>query len=176
MFLTKFQTYTVYRQSEAKKGSINEVLNNINIKKMEMFKKIYQGKLSHIKWLTVGFIFSLATLTFGKNATAQEKSQMVRLAKIKVDPLQLDKYSIALNEQMSTAVRVEPGVLTYYAVADKSDPAYITILEIYADTAAYKSHIETTHFKKYKETVKGMVKSLELVDVNLIGYAKKADE
>lgn len=101
---------------------------------------------------------------------------MVRLAKIKVDPLQLDKYNIALKEQMTTAVRLEPGVLTYYAVADKNEPSHITILEIYADTTAYKSHIETTHFKKYKETVKDMVKSLELVDVTLIGSANKMEK
>src|SRR5689334_19245461 len=104
---------------------------------------------------------------------AQEKNQMVRLAKISVDPLQLDKYNAALKEQMTTAVRVEPGVLTYYAVADKNDPSSITILEIYADKAAYNLHIATPHFKKYKETVKDMVKSLELVDVTLIGSAKK---
>ena len=104
---------------------------------------------------------------------AQGNNQMVRLAKIKVDPLRLDKYNLALKEQMTTAVREEPGVLTYYAVADKTDPSQITILEIYADTTAYKKHIETSHFKKYKETVKGMVKSLELIDVNLIGSAKK---
>lgn len=104
---------------------------------------------------------------------AQNPNQMVRLAKIKVDPSQLDKYNIALKEQMNAAIRVEPGVLTYYAVADKKDPSNITILEIYADTAAYNSHILTPHFKKYKETVKEMVKSLELVDVTLIATAKK---
>ena len=107
---------------------------------------------------------------------AQENNHMVRLAKIKVDPTQLEKYKAALKEQMTTAVREEPGVLTYYAVADKNDPSNITILEIYADTAAYQSHITTPHFKKYKETVKDMVKSLELVDVTLIGAAKKPDK
>ena len=65
--------------------------------------------------------------------------------------------------------------MTYDAVADKSSPTDITILEIYADTAAYEVHITTAHFKKYKETVKDMVKSLELVDVNLTGSAKKPD-
>ena len=104
---------------------------------------------------------------------AQQNNQMVRLAKIKVDPLQLEKYNTALKEQMTTAVHVESGVLTYYAVADKSDQTSITILEIYADTAAYKSHIETPHFKKYKDTVKDMVKKLELIDVTIIGSAKK---
>ena len=104
---------------------------------------------------------------------AQEKNQMVRLVKIKIDPSQLDNYNTALKEQMTTAVRDEPGVLTYYAVADKSDPSNISILEIYADVAAYKSHIETAHFKKYKNAVKDIVKSLELIDVSLIGSAKK---
>ena len=74
---------------------------------------------------------------------------------------------------MTTAIRVEPGVLTYYAVADKSDPSRITILEIYADTAAYKLHTNTAHFKRYKETVKDMVVSLQLEDVTLIAAAKK---
>lgn len=128
---------------------------------------------SRTKFLTVVVSLFLLTFSFGKNATAQQKNQMVRLAKIKVDPLQLDKYNVALKKQMTTAVRLEPGVLTYYAVADKSDPSRITILEIYADTAAYKSHIETPHFKKYKDTVKDMVQSLELVEVDLIGSAKK---
>ncbi|MES2061149.1 MAG: putative quinol monooxygenase [Bacteroidota bacterium] len=112
-------------------------------------------------------------LTVVEHASAQQKNQMVRLAKITVDPAQINQYNTALKEQMKTAVSVEPGVLTYYAVADRSDPTRITILEIYADTAAYKKHIETPHFKKYKATVQNMVKSLELVDVDLIGKAVK---
>jgi quinol monooxygenase YgiN len=112
-------------------------------------------------------------ISFNNKAMAQQKNQMVRLAKIEVDPAQLEKYNAALKEQMTTAIRVEPGVLTYYAVADKKAPSHITILEIYADSAAYKLHIETPHFKKYKETVQHMVKSLELVDVNLIAAAVK---
>jgi metallo-beta-lactamase class B len=118
---------------------------------------------------------SLLAVLHGSTVKAQNKEQMVRLAKIKVDPLQLEKYNAALNEQMAAAIRVEPGVLTYYAVADKAEPANITILEIYADTAAYQLHIRTPHFLKYKETVKDMVMSLELVDVNVVGVAKKPD-
>jgi quinol monooxygenase YgiN len=112
-----------------------------------------------------------ATLFTVGGAFAQQKIQMVRLAKIQIDPAHLEQYNAALKEQMSTAVKLEPGVLTYYAVADKNNPAHITILEIYADTAAYQSHIQTPHFKKYKAAVQNMVKSLELVDVDLIGSA-----
>lgn len=127
-------------------------------------------------WRFVFFVLLISTVSFSINTMAQEKKQMVRLAKIKVDPSQLQKYEMALKEQMTTAIRNEPGVITYYAVADKADPSNITILEIYADTTAYKSHIETAHFKKYKETVKNMVLSLQLIHVSLIGSAKKPDD
>jgi quinol monooxygenase YgiN len=123
--------------------------------------------------LILSVVISAATLFSVESAFAQQKKQMVRLAKIQVDPAQLEQYNAALKEQMTTAVKVEPGVLTYYAVADKNNPAHITILEIYADTAAYQSHIQTPHFKKYKAAVQNMVKSLELVDVDLIGSALK---
>jgi quinol monooxygenase YgiN len=121
----------------------------------------------------VFYLSILLTVIFNINAMAQQKNQMVRMAKIEVDPAQLDSYNAALKEQMNTAIKLEPGVLSYYAVADKEHPSHITILEIYADSAAYKSHVETAHFKKYKATVKDMVKSLELTNLDIIGVAKK---
>ena len=145
----------------------------VTILHMKILKTVYNSQLRFIKSLTVFVTLFMLTSSFGNKTMAQDKNQMVRLAKIKVDSLQLEQYNAALKEQMTTAIRVEPGVLTYYAVADKSDPSSITILEIYADTAAYNSHIATLHFRKYKEAVKNMVKSLELVDVTLIGSARK---
>jgi quinol monooxygenase YgiN len=130
-------------------------------------------KFKHRISLLLAISILIITFSLSNHAMAQSKKQMVRLAKIKVDPLQIDRFNLALKEQMATAIRLEPGVLTYYAVADKSEPSHITILEIYADTTAYQAHILTNHFKKYKETVKDMVKSLELVDVDLIAAAKQ---
>ncbi len=131
----------------------------------------FNGKISNtllsVFLLTVGFFIQTNQLH------AQQNEQMVRIAKIKIDPTQINAYNIALLTQMKAAIAKEPGVLTYYAVADKKDPTSITILEIYADTSAYQKHIHTPHFKKYKDAVKDMVKSLELLDVNMIGFAKK---
>ena len=42
----------------------------------------------------------------------------------------------------------------------------MSILEIYSDDAAYKHHIGTAHFKKYKEGTIKMVKDLQLIDCN----------
>ena len=97
------------------------------------------------------------------NTSAQNKNQMVRLAKLVIDSTQLEDYNALLKEEIEASVRVEPGVLTLYAVSDKNDPTHITILEIYADTIAYKLHLQTPHFIKYKNGTKDMIKSLELV-------------
>ena len=90
---------------------------------------------------------------------------MVRLSKITVDPLQLEEYNSFLEEEIKASMLLESGVLTLYAVAEKEQPNKITILEIYADDEAYRSHIQTAHFIKYKEGTTEMVQSLELIDV-----------
>ncbi|QEC70123.1 hypothetical protein FRZ67_03205 [Panacibacter ginsenosidivorans] len=91
---------------------------------------------------------------------------MVRLAKIVIDSTQLENYKALLKEEIETSVRVEPGVITLYAVSEKNNPAHITILEIYADTSAYKAHLQAPHFIKYKTGTKDMVKSLELAEAD----------
>ncbi len=110
-------------------------------------------------------IFSafILALFFTTNAAAQEKNQMVRLAKLVIDSAQLQNYKALLKEEIEASVRIEPGVITLYAVSEKDKPAHITILEIYADTVAYKAHLQTPHFIKYKTSTKEMVKALELV-------------
>lgn len=91
---------------------------------------------------------------------------MVRLAKIVIDSAQLESYKALLKEEIETSVRVEPGVITLYAVAEKNNPTHITILEIYADTVAYKAHLQTPHFLTYKNGTKDMVKHLELIEAD----------
>lgn len=109
---------------------------------------------------------TLATITLLLSETTygQEKRPMVRLAKIVVDPAQLEQYKIILKEEAEASVRIEPGVLTLYAVSEKENPTHFTILEIYADSTAYRAHLQTPHFIKYKTSTKGMVKSLELIE------------
>ena len=108
-----------------------------------------------------------------ENVFGQEKNQMVRMAKLVIDLTQLENYKTFLKEEIETSLRVEPGVLTLYAVYDKNNPAHVTVFEIYADEEAYKSHIQTPHFKKYKDGTKDMVKSLELSEVIPIALKTK---
>ena len=114
-------------------------------------------------------IFAMTVATPFCCALADEpKEQVVRLAKLNIDSAQLELYKAALKEEIETSVRVEPGVLSLSAVADKRNPTHITILEVYADQQAYEAHVKTPHFLKYKTNTLHMVKSLELVETTPI--------
>jgi quinol monooxygenase YgiN len=115
---------------------------------------------------SMAVIFATLSLLFSAaGASAQQNHRLTRLAKLVVDSAQLESYNRLLKEEIETSVKMEPGVLTLYAVADKTHPTHITILEIYADSAAYRSHLLTPHFEKYKTGTAHMVRQLELVQV-----------
>ena len=91
-------------------------------------------------------------------------ARIVRLSIVTVDPNRLDEYMKFAAECGKTSMREEPGVLMMYTMQDKLQPNRISILEIYADRAAYERHIKTAHFQKYKQGTLSMVKKLELLD------------
>lgn len=116
----------------------------------------------------VGFPPALKALQIIQNTQlpSEVNNNKVRLSLITVDPAQLDAYNAFLKEEIEASMRIEPGVLSLYAVAEKNQPNKITILEIYADEDAYQSHIKTPHFLKYKQGTLDMVQELQLLDVN----------
>lgn len=118
----------------------------------------------------IGFPAAIKALRIIKQEYAKpaapSSDRLVRLSRITVDPALLDAYNAYLKEEIEASLRLEPGVLTLYAMSEKDAPHEVTILEIYADQAAYESHIQTPHFQKYKQGTLSMVQHLELIDVN----------
>lgn len=102
-------------------------------------------------------------ITMNDNSIPSENNK-VRLSMITVDSTRVDEYNAFLKEEIEASMRLEPGVLTLYAVSEKDNPNKVVILEIYADEEAYQKHIKTAHFIKYKEGTLDMVQSLELID------------
>jgi len=96
------------------------------------------------------------------------KQPLVHIAELEIDPGQLPAYRDALKEEIATSIRLEPGVLKLYAVSVKDRLSQVRILEVYRDQAAYESHLQTPHFKKYKAETQGMVKSLKLIETEPI--------
>jgi quinol monooxygenase YgiN len=101
---------------------------------------------------------------------------MVRLAELEIDAAQLTAYLAALREEIDTSIRGEPGVLTLYAVQLEGHPERVRLFEMYADSNAYKAHIASEHFRKYKTGTAAMVKSLNLLEtVPLLLRTKPTD-
>ena len=139
-----------------------------------------EGKLDYTKLKPVLFEFPtysyLATgeiigkcLNLDKQPRICTKEQMqadgiVRLSKIEVYPEYLSEYMDYAKEVGEVSLRTEPGVLTMYAMSEKDNPCLITILETYASQEAYRKHIASAHFQKYKQSTLKMVKSLQLSD------------
>ena len=61
------------------------------------------------------------------------------------------------------SVAKEPGVVCIFPMQKKESPTSIRIVEIYRSEEAYKEHLATPHFRKYKEGTPHMIKSLKLV-------------
>ena len=133
---------------------------------MKTFKRKFRCTLLLI-------LIIMLTFSFTNQALSQDKEPYVRIAKLIIDSSQLEAYKTALKVHAEAAVSKEPGVLTLYAVYDKAEPTHVTVFEIYASMEAYKMHIQTPHFLKYKSTVKDMVKSLVLTDVVPIALEAK---
>lgn len=125
------------------------------------------------KSLLVLLLCLLALFPTESVAADAVQNQMVRLAKLEIHPEHLEAYKAALMEEIEASIRLEPGVIALRAVAEKANPNRITIMEIYAGVDAYKAHIASSHFQKYKVGTEHMVKSLELVEVDPILLGEK---
>ena len=91
---------------------------------------------------------ALGLLWFIAAPFAEEpKMPFVRIAELEIDAAQLDKYHVAVKEEMEISVRTEPGVLAIYAVAEKDSPTRLRFFEMYADETAYNAHIQSPHFR-----------------------------
>lgn len=117
----------------------------------------------------IGIIVSI--FLFSSNTIAQSKEAITRLAVIEVDSIYLEQYKTFLKEGVEQALKNEPGVLSIYPVSEVSRPTHFTILEVYANKAAYEAHIKSPHFLKYKNGTMHMVKSLQLITVNPLAPA-----
>ena len=98
--------------------------------------------------------------------TSNMENLLVRMAEIEVHPEWLERYLAAARTIGAESVAKEPGVICIFPMQQKENPCVIRIVEIYRDEAAYKAHLQTPHFRAYKEGTPHMIKSLNLVPMS----------
>ena len=117
-------------------------------------------------FLILALLVLQAVPALSEDSKMPANENFVRLSLITVDPARLEEYKAYLKEGVTASTSMEPGVLVLCPTTRKDAPNVFTILEIYANRAAYESHIKSAHFQKYKQGTLDMVQSLELVDVD----------
>lgn len=101
----------------------------------------------------------LAASVVGYARAEEKQAGYVQIAELDIDPAQLESYEAAAKEQIETAIRVEPGVLALYSVADKNNSSNIRVFEMYKDIDAYKAHLESVDFKNTKPRLRRWLES-----------------
>jgi quinol monooxygenase YgiN len=136
-------------------------------------KAAQEGNMNANHLLILG-VAVLMSFQSGRVLAADITGPYVSIAELEVDPAQLESFKAAAKEVGETSVRVEPGCLVLYAVSEKENPGRVIVFEIYRDGAAYKKHVQTPHFKKFRATTDNMVKSRKLIDTLPISLAVKS--
>lgn len=104
-----------------------------------------------------------------KESKKKNISEMIfRISEIEVFPEYLEEYKTILEYEALASVKLETGVIAILPMNQNTSPSQFRILEIYSDYNAYQEHLLTSHFKYYKESTLKMVKSLKLVDMDVL--------
>ena len=121
-----------------------------------------------LEWILVAWavmlVVQIVLLAMPKDQPSD--GQLVRMAEIEVHPEGLERYLAAARTVGAESVAKEDGVVCIFPMQQKEKPNIIRIVEIYRDEAAYKSHLQTPHFRAYKEGTPHMIKSLALVPMS----------
>jgi (4S)-4-hydroxy-5-phosphonooxypentane-2,3-dione isomerase len=67
-----------------------------------------------------------------------------------IKPDMVEAYLAATLENARLSMQ-EPGVLRFDVLQDQEDPAHFSLFEVYSDEDAQASHLQTWHFKAWKQ-------------------------
>ena len=72
----------------------------------------------------------------------------VLVVNIRIKPENVDRFMKSLDEN-ARAARKEPGCKQFEVLVDPKDKTKVMLYEVYNDEAAFETHQQTAHFKKY---------------------------
>lgn len=81
------------------------------------------------------------------------------LVQIEINKDSIDKFMPLALENAQATRESETGCRQFDVLVDPSDPSRVTFYEIYDDEAAFQTHQQTAHFKRYVDTALQYVSS-----------------
>ena len=88
---------------------------------------------------------------------------------INVKQEHLEPFTEASFGDAQGSVRDEPGCFRFDILQDKSLPTRFYLYEVYRDEEAFQAHLETPHYKLWRDTVEEMLEGgLESVKMHTV--------
>jgi quinol monooxygenase YgiN len=126
-------------------------------------------------FLALGALMAISSVSKASDLR-EARAPYVRIAELDVDATQLERFKAAVQEVGAASVRLEPGCLVLYAVAEKDNPSHVKVFEMYRDPDAYQSHLKSEHFKKFRADTVPIIKSRRLIDMIPLSLAAKTSQ
>ena len=79
----------------------------------------------------------------------------VVISSSELNPEHKDRFIKELVEVARISVEEEPGCLRLDVVQDGNDPNRIWVYEVFKDQATLDTHMQSPHYLKYREAIKG---------------------
>ncbi len=76
-------------------------------------------------------------------------SKFVLAVGLRIKPEQVDRFMSMLLENAKAARETEPGCRQFDVLVDPKDRTRVMLYEVYEDEAAFETHQQTPHFKRY---------------------------
>lgn len=76
-------------------------------------------------------------------------SKFVLAVGLVVKPDQVDRFMSMVLDNAKAARETEPGCRQFDVLVDPKDRTRVMLYEVYEDEAAFQSHQQTPHFKRY---------------------------
>lgn len=87
--------------------------------------------------------------------SAQAQSQAGHYYVVTVDfgtaPENFDRFKQIMDENAKASVTNEPGCREFNVFEDPKVPNHLFLFEVYDDDAAFQQHVNSAHFKHFKE-------------------------
>lgn len=98
---------------------------------------------------------------------------VVHLFHLGVEEKNRDTFYQVGVENFQTSYKEEAGTLAMYASSLRENPLEYKVFEVYADKAAYQTHVNSPHFKAYVEQVGSKLTKREVFEVEALFLEEK---
>ncbi|HVW75642.1 MAG TPA: putative quinol monooxygenase [Rhizomicrobium sp.] len=99
----------------------------------------------------IAFTFAIFSITNSVQAQSDTGHYYVVTVDFGTAPENFDRFKQIMNENAKASVMNEPGCREFNVYEVASAPNHLFLFEVYDDDAAFQQHVNSAHFKHFKD-------------------------